>query len=302
MGYNIGHRSVIREASKLMLQLQPYTEAAAFLRVARAFLEQQEVVNDLMLGLAIRLVEEPLAYGSPPYFAVVTDKGSPLLAALMTPPHNLILASAEVNPVEALDRVARHLVAEGWPVPGVISPVSLADGFADRWERLTGAARRVVMDQRVFELRRVNHPCYSPGFLRPATGDDLDLVCNWMVSFQREALPPGNPPPSPERLARSIAAGHVFLWEDGVPVSMAQQLRPTPHGVSIGAVYTPPEFRRRGYATSCVASLSQRLLDAGFSYCTLFTDLSNPTSNHIYQQIGYRPVCDFRQIAFSGLV
>jgi len=29
------------------------------------------------------------------------------------------------------------------------------------------------------------------------------------------------------------------------------------------------------------------LLDRGFAYCTLFTDLDNPASNRIYQQVGY---------------
>ena len=77
---------------------------------------------------------------------------------------------------------------------------------------------------------------------------------------------------------------------------MALQTRPTQHGIGVGGVYTPPELRRRGYASSCVAALSQRLLDAGFEYCTLYTDLSNPTSNDIYQQIGYRPVGDVQEI------
>jgi len=57
-------------------------------------------------------------------------------------------------------------------------------------------------------------------------------------------------------------------------------------------VYTPPEFRGRGYASALVAALSQAMLDAGYHFCTLFTDLANPTSNHIYQAIGYQPVCD----------
>ena len=79
---------------------------------------------------------------------------------------------------------------------------------------------------------------------------------------------------------------------------MALKIRPTPHGISVGGVYTPPEQRRHGYASSCVAALSQQLLDAGCEFCSLFTDLGNPTSNDIYQQIGYRPVCDTQEILF----
>ncbi len=66
----------------------------------------------------------------------------------------------------------------------------------------------------------------------------------------------------------------------------------TPNGVRIGAVYTPPKYRGRGYATACVAALSQRMLDTGLAFCFLYTDLSNPTSNNIYQRLGYHPVRD----------
>ena len=91
------------------------------------------------------------------------------------------------------------------------------------------------------------------------------------------------------------------MWCDSAPgrmVSMAIWTGLTPHGVRIGMVYTPPQFRGRGYASNCVAALTRRLLDSGRSFCFLFTDLANPTSNKIYQAIGYRHVCDFRKILF----
>jgi hypothetical protein len=154
------------------------------------------------------------------------------------------------------------------------------------------------MGQRIYKLTEVNHPRYSPGSLRLAGEDDTDLIVRWMDAFQQEAAP-NSPRPSPDMAHARIAERNVFLWDDGRPVSMAVKTRPTRHGVSVSWVYTPPELRRRGYATSCVAALSRRLLDAGFEYCTLFTDLGNPTSNDIYRQIGYRPVCDFREIKFT---
>ena len=72
-----------------------------------------------------------------------------------------------------------------------------------------------------------------------------------------------------------------------------------PHGVTLGPVYTPPPARGKGYATNCTAAVSQLLLDAGWAYCALFTDLDNPTSNSIYQKIGYRPVCDYADYHFK---
>lgn len=84
-----------------------------------------------------------------------------------------------------------------------------------------------------------------------------------------------------------ISSGALYLWEDGEPRSMAGEVAQTPHGARIGYVYTPPERRGRGYASACVAGLSQRVLASGRRSCFLYTDLSNATSNALYQRIGY---------------
>lgn len=88
------------------------------------------------------------------------------------------------------------------------------------------------------------------------------------------------------------------MWDDGQPVSLAGYSGPTPHGIRVGPVYTPPAQRGKGYASACVAALSRLLLDGGRAYCFLFTDMGNPTSNPIYQAIGYRPVCDVDEYRF----
>ena len=280
-----------------MILLKTYRDAAGFLGDTRAFLEKQEVVNGLMIGLAVRLVDEPLAYGGPPYFAAVMDAQVPTLAALMTPPHNLILYSEHEEISQTLELVADDLIEHRWPVSGTLGPVRLAEAFAGLWTRRTGVASQPGLSQRIYELRQVIPPAYSPGSLRAAVEDDASLVAAWWGAFQAEAVPHSPRTPS-DMLRRRIAERTVFLWDIQGPVSMALSARPTQRGISVGGVYTPPEHRRHGYATSCVAALSQHLLETGFEYCSLFTDLSNPTSNAIYQQIGYRPVCDFQEIRF----
>jgi uncharacterized protein len=91
----------------------------------------------------------------------------------------------------------------------------------------------------------------------------------------------------------------VFLWEaDGRPVSSAHTTRPTRHGISIGPVYTPPGERGKGYASNLMADLSQRMLDGGKRFCALFTDVDNPTSNKIYECIGYRGIATSEYLGF----
>ena len=99
---------------------------------------------------------------------------------------------------------------------------------------------------------------------------------------------------------RRIDSGEIYLWDDGEPRCMEGRSRPTRHTVTVNAVYTPPEFRSVGYATSTVAALSQRLLGEGYRACVLYTDLANPTSNGIYQRIGYRAASDSVRCLFRS--
>lgn len=94
------------------------------------------------------------------------------------------------------------------------------------------------------------------------------------------------------RFAGGLARERLFVWDDHGPASMVS-LSPIVAGVTrLGPVYTPPELRRRGYASSAVAAASRRALAEGGRRCALFTDLSNPTSNKIYDDVGYRRIAD----------
>jgi predicted GNAT family acetyltransferase len=114
-------------------------------------------------------------------------------------------------------------------------------------------------------------------------------------------VPNGPKPDVRATVERAIEDQALLVWDDGGVVSMCARSRPTPHGASISLVYTPPTLRGRGYASACVAEQSARILDSGRTFCTLFTDLANPTSNAIYQRIGYQPLADFRDICFSPM-
>ena len=159
------------------------------------------------------------------------------------------------------------------------------------------------MDERVFRLRRVIEPARPAGSWRVAESRDAELLARWFVAFRRESLPNDPPPPDldgmVDRWVRRISRT-MYLWDvDGRVVSMVGVGSHTPHGARIGPVYTPPESRGRGYASALTAAASRAELDTGLAFCFLFTDLANPTSNHIYQAIGYEPVCDFRDYRFG---
>lgn len=156
-----------------------------------------------------------------------------------------------------------------------------------------------MMSERIYACETVAPLTYAPGRLRPVTKDDEPLLSQWCVQFCLDARIEDETVYFKARLPSKIADGSLYIWEDNEAVAMAGLERETSHGIAISWVYTPAHLRELGYATSCVAALTQRMLDSGKKFCCLYTDLSNPTSNSIYQKIGYRSVCDVQDWVFE---
>jgi predicted GNAT family acetyltransferase len=266
-----------------------------FLAAAGSFLGAREAENNLLFGIssAIRATPEVFAE-EPPRFATVTDAGGRVVGAtLRTPPHNQVLSW--IDDPAAIDALVEALRDE--PLPGVLGPTDAAARFATGWTDATGQVAGHEIAERTFRLERVIPPSRpAAGTWRMAEERDRDLITQWVIAFTAEALPEEPPPPDPAAVAERWIRhrGRVaYLWEDEEQaVSWVGAGGETPHGIRIGPVYTPPSMRNRGYASSLTAAASADQLAAGRRFCFLFTDLANPTSNKIYQAIGYQPVCD----------
>jgi predicted GNAT family acetyltransferase len=285
------------------MRVRTFREVAGFLDVVQPTLLAHEAENALMLGVVLA-VKAGRAYGDdPPFFACVESARSLAAIAVRTPPYNLLLTASadrsEANRADAVGCIAEYLYGVGANLPGVHGTVSTARAFADKWHGQAGVAADVAMEQRLYCATEVSAPYGVPGRFRMAAPGDVDLLTEWAEAFFAEAASGGPSLDARALIDRLVAAGALAVWDDGEPVSMAARSRPTPNGVSISLVYTAPQSRRRGYATACVATLTQRLLDSGKAFCTLFTDLANPTSNKIYQRIGYRRLDDFVEIRFE---
>jgi predicted GNAT family acetyltransferase len=266
-----------------MRSIHRFTEPKAFLARAESFLRAEETENVLMLGISASAHFDDACY-----LATVEEDHAVVACALRTPPHSALLTRADR---QALELLATDLADKYQDLPAVAGPEPAVGDFARLWSARTGAAAELAMRMRVFEARRVVQPPKPAGTFRAATEADLPTVARWAAGFIEEA---GLDEPSgPGVVARErIRESSLFVWEDAQPVSMAAWAGRTGRTVRVNYVYTPPEHRGRGYASACVASLTQQLLDEGFAQCCLYTDLANPTSNKIYQAIGYRPVCD----------
>lgn len=275
------------------MELTRHETADAFLAQAGEFLGAREAQHNLILGLSSRLRAAPLLYGEPAYFAVVEDGGRVVGVTMRTPPHNLIVS--ELDDETAIQELVDDARSAFGSLPGVVGPKEPVGWFAEAWAAATGVEARIELAQRAFRADHVDAPSGVPGSMRAYERSDRELAARWMDAFAEEALPEAPPGTSEEFVdhrEEDPDAGLV-LWEhEGRTVSMAGFGGRTPNGIRIGPVYTPPELRGHGYASALTAAITQRLLDGGLRFCFLFTDLANPTSNSIYQRIGYEPVSD----------
>jgi predicted GNAT family acetyltransferase len=273
-------------------------DARVFLERAGPLLLADEPRHNLVLGITGTLIASPDRYGEKRFW-IASDGGAIVAAALRTPPYNLVLAKPRDD-----DALATLALAIEDDLPGVSGARPEADAFARLWCEQRGGRATVLREMGVYALERVRPVPEAPGRSRPATRGDRALLVGWMDEFGREALDESDPGRTEARAAveHRLGAedGGFTLWEDGgEPVSVSGWGGPTPSGIRIGPVYTPPHLRGRGYATALVAELSATLLAQGRRFCFLFTDLANPTSNAIYERIGYARVCEATMISFS---
>jgi hypothetical protein len=284
------------------MPLHHFTTATDFLARAEPFLLAREAEHCLPLGLASALAHKPDLYSTQPYLAVATQAETVLAVAVRTPPYNLILSHI-IDPA-ALPLVAEDVLARyGADLPGVIGPKTMSRAFAEVWHTRAGRAFRLRAAERIYRLTHVNAVAPVRGRRRAIAPSDEALLSRWLRAFQLEAFGEVDEPAILRTVRNMLtlppALRGTFLWEvDGEPVSLTSYGGPTPRGMRVGPVYTPTEHRRQGYASALVAAVSQHLLNNGRQFVFLFTDLANPTSNHIYQMIGYEPVGDVDEYKF----
>jgi predicted GNAT family acetyltransferase len=282
-----------------------YQDPEIFHNQLLGFLIRCEAENNLILGILANIIAGEYS-NTQPYMTVFSDGGKTQAVALCTPPWPVIISYQNPPPSTHILRAMlldmQETLEEDFT--GLSGNKEFVSRLVSQWEKDSGREAFLKMAMRIYKLERVIPVSEVPGKMRPIEENDSELVQDWYTGFSRSA---GNEDPDPEYVKKQVKAylsadpsqRGLMIWEvDGSPVSMAGYAGPTPNGIRIGAVFTPPDLRKQGYASAVTAGLSQYLLDQGKEFCFLFTNLLNPTSKKIYQQIGYQPVCDVDRYLF----
>ncbi|MGW1043426.1 GNAT family N-acetyltransferase [Streptomyces sp. NPDC002547] len=219
------------------------------------------------------------------------DETATTAAFVWMPPH---LLTASRLSQDAATQLAGLLSTQAHPFTQLLADDTSVRTFCEAWQATTGFAPKSGPRLRLYRLDHLVRPGVAPpGTPRTATDCDRALLHDWCTRFVTEAGSLGADLDVfiDERMSR----GGWRLWTVGdEPVAMAAMTSVVAGTARLTPVYTLPQQRGRGYGSAVTAAVSQAARDAGAEHVLLFTDLANPTSNSVYQRIGFRPVSDYR--------
>ncbi|MER6087577.1 GNAT family N-acetyltransferase [Streptomyces bluensis] len=203
---------------------------------------------------------------------------------------------------ERADALAAHLTGLGHALSGVTADHDTATAFAEAWQRHTGATPTLRVRMHLYRLSTLTPPTPPPdGRSRLVGEQDREHLMRWcreLAADLGETVTINADSWNSTRFAEK----HYTFWEnpDGTPVSMAGANPMVAGMVRVDPVYTPAHLRGRGYAAAVTAEVSRAALAAGATEVVLFTDAGNPTSNALYERLGYRRVADWAPYDFTS--
>ena len=279
------------------MHVQAHRRLASFLSTAKPFLDQEEVLNHLILGIANRLNPENDIPEDSHLLSISDGRGKVVFAAVQSPGREMIVSGAKSAVESFLDFLKDNAIK----IKGVEGTKALTDAIARHWENAFSGTTKVSLEHLIYALYEVLPVSLSEGKMRLAVAEDRKILEQWAYDFQIDAFGEGrgSREEANNRIRDKLEKQELFVWETNQIVSMASFARPGDQGVAINYVFTPKAFRKKGYARSLVAALSQEMLDRGFRFCTLFTDTHNSTTNKIYREIGYEPMGAFQSVALK---
>jgi len=279
------------------LIFKKYSNIEEYIADVFDILMTDEARNNLLISILIDNKRDTVADWL--LSAVTDDAGNILLIALCTPPYNILLCGTgcEIDD-SVLELLASELKRINFFPPGIIAESVLARRFSDIYCGVSGSVWKMTMA--VMRLDNLSEYKKAPGFCRMLNEDDLAFAPSWEYAFCVDCnLPLYKLTDIEERIKTRIGMNVHYIWDDDKPAAQAVFGRNTPNGAAISWVYTPPENRGKGYATSVVAELCKAILQSGKTFCCLFADVANPASCAVYRKLGFYDVCVVDEIKFN---
>jgi RimJ/RimL family protein N-acetyltransferase len=277
--------------SRMELKVLFSEDPAFVIRRADKFLSSEPVLHNLILSILYSRVaqRDPGRYW-------IALQGEQTVGVVVQSPLEYPATLTPMGP-RAVMALVDAIADAGVTLPGVNGDAATAASFAGQWSERCKSAPAPFQATRLYEFLDPGEAPRTDGHLRQAGPRDRSSMILWTRAFQNEIGESAND--TELRVDRALGAGQIWLWDqNGETTSMAVSREPAQGVVRLSGVYTPPEKRKHGYAAACVHALSKHLRGHGHR-CILYTDLGNPTSNSVYQRIGYKAVAEALRYRFD---
>jgi uncharacterized protein len=284
--------TVITSGNEVTFNVLQHSDAGAFLRRAEAWLLQQEAGNNILLSVAYLLERGAKPFHGAAFLATVEQHDEVCGCVICPPPDGVYMTAIPPSAVRPVSEMLRAMFDS---VPELLGPEPAATLFAAQWApdawHINNRFRRYRLDRVSADAKA------SSGYLRLGKTSDLPVLENWAANYRREA----RANPDIAALFRiMLERNSLYVWDDDGPRCVVTASGFTPNGARISSTYTPPEFRRNGYARSAVSAVCQQLLDSGRRFCVIVADVDEPAPNAVYAQIGFQPTGEILLIHFHA--
>ncbi|MDF2945006.1 MAG: hypothetical protein K0S01_3864 [Herbinix sp.] len=270
--------------------VKEYENARTFLADYEAVLLENEAVSQLILYNANQKLDA--SESEEGLFGAVLEEDKTFLLFCNTAPHNLIVHLVmRENIAQASVALADFLSNSHIIISGINARLDVCQNFMEQYKKLVNCSFVEKLGMDIMEIRKVNDIKPVEGVQRLALPEEAKLIADWMIQFQMEALTSEMDYEAALNKAKKlIDENKIYLYEnmEQKVVTMAVASRKLVHGMAITYVFTPEEYRGKGYAAANMYYLSKELLEDGFEFCTLFVDKKNPLSNRAYEKVGYK--------------
>lgn len=270
-----------------MVTAKRYNDVIVFYKLVKDYLGTNGAFNILSLGVLGECIKN--APNPENIFIAIQDNDKVVFVMIQTKDKMIL-----VGELDYIDEAINFLIENDININGIIGEANLINIFAKSYNMKS----IVKMNQRIYKIEEVNDIKLQEGNLRLAKIADIDILSTWVKDFILYSGGEATIDEAKRHIKELIDKNKLYVWEDDQIVSMAGKAKATNNGIVVNYVYTPDEYRNKGYATTCIASLTKKLLQ-DYKFCALYTDLSNPTSNSIYMKIGYKPIGDSLVVGFE---
>ncbi len=273
------------ERKELPLRLVTFEDAESFLNRCTGWLLDRNDIHNMLYSSALLIARRSTAFTGPYWFgAIEDDNGAIVACGNHNLPNGVYMSEAPEN---MLDAVYDSIVdAVGLP-HRIMAPQSTAKRLAERCSETSDVLSRFHERWHTYRVDDVARLAIDvPGRLRAGRNEEAGLIAEWGRAYGQEDPAPLD---VASFLIEKLSDGDLYVWDDHGARSILTLSGRVGKGIRISSVYTPPEFRRRGYASAAVGAVSRAELRSDREFVVLSVTDDNPAAR-LYQRLGFRRI------------